>query len=344
MRDVKKRICLSILAFMLCGITGCEKMEHGPALNLPKEATEVWLTQVYAEVESSVQEVEVVKSDTEQMLKEAQGVVAEAQKLVEELEQDINHVAEGKKRQDEGKVGIGITEVEGTEKDTAGEAFGEAVTEQNGTEAIQDGGPEEALKQTYEFTYSEKAYFADALFIGDSRTKGLELYGTFDNADYFAEPGLSLYTLAKTKLEVGEYGKLKLEELLEKEQYGKIYLMLGINELGYNFDTTVQKYQDLVTQLRQQQPDAILYVCANLHVTEVRDEHDEIHNNTNIDKINAYIATMADAQEIFYLDVNALFDDAEGNLDKEIASDDSHVRVAAYEDWCNWLKENTIVK
>lgn len=198
--------------------------------------------------------------------------------------------------------------------------------------------------ESYEFTPSEKEYFSDALFIGDSRTMGLQLYGTLDNADYFATPGLSLYTIPKTKLDVGEHEDITLTELLEQEDYGKIYLMLGINELGYHFDTTMEKYQTLVSELREQEPEGILYVCANLHVTSTRHENDEIHNNTNIDKINAQIEALADNKDIFYLDVNVLFDDEEGNLNEEVASDDSHVLGTYYEDWCDWLGENTIVK
>lgn len=316
MIDMKKKLSLGIMILSLCCITGCEKMEHGPASNLPEEATKVWLTQVHAEVESAVKDVEKVTSDAAQIMEEADSAVEEIKKLIEELEAQ-----------------------------TGKEAVWEQGEEQLESEGnTQDNSQGEQLEQSYEFTHSEKEYFDDALFIGDSRTKGLQLFGTLDNADFFAEPGLSLYNLSKTKLEVGEFGKLKLEELLEQVQYGKIYLMLGINELGYHFDTTQEKYQELVTKLRQMQPDAILYVCANLHVTEVRDKYDEIHNNTNIDKMNAYIATMADEQDIFYLDINELFDDEEGNLDKEIASDDSHVLGAAYEDWCKWLGENTIVK
>lgn len=196
----------------------------------------------------------------------------------------------------------------------------------------------------YEFTASDKDYFSDALFIGDSRTVGLQLYGTLDNADYFATPGLSLYTIPRTKVTIGEYEDITLEELLEKKDYGKIYLMLGINELGYNFDTTVEKYNELVSQLRMAEPDAVLYVCANLHVTITRHENDEIHNNDSINKINAEIAKLADRKDIFYLDVNTLFDDEAGNLNEEYTSDDSHVLGTYYEEWCNWLGDNTIVK
>ncbi|MBQ7777138.1 MAG: hypothetical protein IJ379_14570 [Lachnospiraceae bacterium] len=197
---------------------------------------------------------------------------------------------------------------------------------------------------TYEFSVGDKEYFSDALFIGDSRTVGLQLYGKLDNADYFAAPGLSLYSIPRTKVTVGEYTDVTLTELLEKKDYGKIYLMLGINELGYNFEKTLTKYHELVAELRTKEPQAILYACANLHVTDIRDENDEIHNNDNINRINAEIAALEDKKDIFYLDVNELFDDEAGNLNQEYASDDSHVLGTCYDDWCDWLIEHTIVK
>ncbi len=195
----------------------------------------------------------------------------------------------------------------------------------------------------YEFTTSEKEYFADALFIGDSRTVGLQLYGTLDNADYFATPGLNVHTISKALVPM-EGENLSLEEFLEKKDYKKIYVMLGINGLGYNFDVTVERYQNLVASLQEKEPGVIIYVCANLHVTSVRDENDKIHNNEAINRINGEIAALEDRKDIFYLDINELFDDEDGNLSKEYASDDSHVLGKYYEQWCEWLREHTIIK
>ena len=198
--------------------------------------------------------------------------------------------------------------------------------------------------ETYEFTVSDPSYFDDALFIGDSRTVGLREYGTLDNADYFASAGLNLYTIKGAKVGPKEGPKVTLEEMLEQETYGKIYVMLGINELGYDFDTTVEKYQAFIDYLFTMQPDTILYVCANMHVNSLRNELDEIHNNEAINRINQAIAAFADQKNIFYLDVNPLFDDAEGNLAEEFISDDTHIMGNYYETWCNWYCENTIVK
>jgi len=244
---------------------------------------------------------------------------------------------------------VSVGSEEGWNEDTAAvqkeSQTEEYLQEESDTEAIPQESAEEVLTpETYEFTVSDKSYFDDALFIGDSRTAGLKKYGTLDNADYFASAGLSLYTIDSTKVETAEGKKIKLEEMLADNTYGKIYIMLGINELGYDFDTTVQKYQEFINYIFDMQPDTILYVCANMHVNSLRSELDEIHNNPAIDRMNEQIASFADQKTIFYLDVNPLFDDENGNLAQEYISDDTHLLGMYYETWCNWYCENTIVK
>lgn len=214
------------------------------------------------------------------------------------------------------------------------------------TEETQSGPtePEISPPETYTFTASDKSYFDDALFIGDSRTAGLQKYGTLDNADYFASAGLNLYTLGRTKVETADGSKIKLEDMLTHNAYGKVYIMLGINELGYDFDTTVQKYGELIDYIFTLQPDAILYVCANMHVNKLRSDLDEIHNNPAIDRMNEQIAMFADQEKIFYIDINPTFDDEEGNLAQEYISDDTHLMGIYYETWCEWYMQNTIIK
>lgn len=223
------------------------------------------------------------------------------------------------------------------------------VSDQGETEVKEEDSVEETLEKpitfsgTYEFTTSDKAYFDDALFIGDSRTVGLKKYGILDNADYFAAAGLNLYTLGRTKVENSEGETIKLEDMLTHNSYGKVYIMLGINELGYNFDTTIQKYGELIDYIFSLQPDAILYVCANMHVNKLRSELDEVHNNPAINRMNEQIAMFADQEKIFYIDINPTFDDEEGNLAQEYISDDTHLMGMYYETWCEWYMQNTIV-
>lgn len=192
------------------------------------------------------------------------------------------------------------------------------------------------------FAISDSSYFDDALFIGDSRTVGLCEYGTLKNADYFASIGMSVYKLWDETLSVEEVGKVKLQELLNVKQYGKIYIMLGINELGCKMEKTIAENEETIQRIRKQQPEATIYLCANLHVTKARSDRDELINNKKIDKYNRKLETLTDNSEVYYIDVNEEFDDENGNLRAECTGDDVHVYAKYYQDWSEWLCENTV--
>ena len=164
-------------------------------------------------------------------------------------------------------------------------------------------------------------------------------FGYFETADFFATPGLSVYSIPQTEVTVEGYENITLEELLAEKEYDKVYVMLGMNELGYRFPQTVERYRIFIEDLQDQEPCAQLILCANLHVTNTRSNNDKFFNNENIDKINEEIRILAEEKELVYLNINELFDNEDGELDKEYASDDSHVTVENYIRWCDWIVE-----
>ena len=100
----------------------------------------------------------------------------------------------------------------------------------------------------------EPSYFDDALFIGDSRTVGIQLYGVLTGADFFCNTGMSIYSLRKANIEIEGVGKIGISDLLKTKSYGKVYVMLGINEISYSFNGTVKKYKALLDEIRETQP------------------------------------------------------------------------------------------
>lgn len=215
--------------------------------------------------------------------------------------------------------------------------------ETTSTEVIEEDFSSEEDEKT-EFTWSTVGpeYFDDALFIGDSRTVGLSEYGNLSNATYFALSGMSIYNVEKETVSVANVGRVTLNYLMTNQTYGKIYVMLGINELGYDRNQTVKRFGEFLGRLREAQPNAIIYIGANLHVTESRSSTDAVFNNRNIDAYNAAIAEFADQQSCFYIDVNELFDDANGNLRADYSNDNAHPLGKYYASWCEWLKEHTV--
>lgn len=186
-----------------------------------------------------------------------------------------------------------------------------------------------------------KVSMQDALFIGDSRTVGLMEYAGIKEADFFCSTGMSVFSLQKNAVSVPGVGKVKLTKLLETKKYKKIYVMLGINELGYPFKSIVSKYGELISLIQKKQPDATIFIQANLHVSKKRSDSDKTINNKKIDQLNAELAKLADQKTKFYLDVNPQFDDKNGALASDKSQDNAHLYAKYYAEWGQWIMKET---
>ncbi len=201
--------------------------------------------------------------------------------------------------------------------------------------------------KTYELVAVDEEYFSDALFIGDSRTVGLSEYCAplDERAVFYAKVSLTIYgVLDKPFLEEGSE-KISIREALEDKEFGKIYIMLGLNEIGTGTaETFAAEYQNVVSELRELQPDAIIYIQGIMHVTENKSSGDKYFNNDNINERNEALSQLADNKTVFYLDMNEAVDDENGNLIKELSFDDVHLKASSYERWYQYLLEHGIVR
>ncbi len=195
-----------------------------------------------------------------------------------------------------------------------------------------------------EFLPGDKSYFDDALFIGDSRCVGIAEYGNLDNATFFVREGMAVRNVWEKESTVKDVGKMFLQDLLEANSYAKIYVMLGFNELGYDHDETAAKYKETLDKLHEMEPQAIIYVCSNLHVTAEETAKNPTFGNSNIDMFNEKIRAFTDHETFFYLDVNEKFNDEAGNLMDEYTSDRVHLRAKYYQEWSDWFAQKTIQK
>lgn len=187
----------------------------------------------------------------------------------------------------------------------------------------------------YDFSQVDESYFDDALFIGDSRTVGLRDYTSLpEHADFYCETSLTVYKV----LEEDFKGLGTIREALEAKDYGKIYLMVGINELGRGTtEDYMEKYTEVVDTLRAWEPDAKLIIQGVMHVSGEKNSKDPIFNNSNINARNNAVATLADNKDIFYIDVNEVVCDEEGNLNEEYTFDQIHL-LGVYNDlWKEFL-------
>lgn len=211
----------------------------------------------------------------------------------------------------------------------------------NNVKSVKTANTVDGQEENSYFTTVDTDYFDDALFIGDSRTVGLDKYSGLDNADYFAKVGLTVYDVTSISTETN-YGTLMLTDLLSMRTYKKVYIMFGVNELAQDLEESASVFNGLIDTVRSYQPDAIIFIEANLHVGAERSALGEPYSNDRLEKYNKMLSEFADNEKIFYIDVNEIYDDDDGNLAAEYTDDDLHLNGEYYSLWADWLCSNAV--
>lgn len=181
----------------------------------------------------------------------------------------------------------------------------------------------------------------DTLFVGDSRTVGIREYSGLKGADFFCSVGMNVFDVTGESLSVDGVGNVTLSQLLSKKQYSKVYIMLGINEVGYPHSSVVDKYSKVLDLIKEKQPNASIIIEANLHVSKSRSDSDKVVNNASINDLNTKLSALADGRKVFYIDANTIFDDASGSLSSDMTSDGTHLYAKYYPTWVEWISTET---
>ena len=247
----------------------------------------------------------------------------------------------------------GDTVPEGTEDPTgesrtpaAGETSADTQTETMTTEEPQPTETSEELPKEVVYHTVDDSYFDDAVFIGDSRTVGMYEYGGLEETStFYASTGLTIYKMFDSKIVAvpGQKKKITVEEALSEKQFAKIYLMIGINEMGTGtVESFMKAYGEAVQHLQQLQPDAVIYLQAIMKVTTERSGQGDYITNEGIEARNEEIAKLADDEKIYYLDVNPLICDETGGMVASYTYDGVHLKAQYIPIWLDFLKEHAV--
>lgn len=190
-------------------------------------------------------------------------------------------------------------------------------------------------------------WFADAVFIGDSRTDGFKLFsGVTREATFLDYTGLTVFEVMENKAVIrdGEE-KISVLQALEKAQYGKVYISLGVNELGYwDPNRFADTYADFIDAVRERQSTATLYIQAIIPVnTELCKTYKQPYYVTNerIAAFNETLFAMAAEKEVCLLRVDEPFLDASGETAKDLSADGVHFTKEGYRLWLDYLLTHT---
>lgn len=181
------------------------------------------------------------------------------------------------------------------------------------------------------------SWYDNVLFIGDSRTVGLRDNARTGNAEYFCTTYLSVFNYDSETASDTNFDSQTLASLLASKTYDKIFLNLGINEAGYPVSSLMGSYSEMVDAIRQAQPNATIILQGILNVSKDYADDREYFSPASINKINDEIRALSNNRDIYYIDINAYFSDADGYLDPELSVDGCHLTEAAYQEWMTYI-------
>ncbi len=187
----------------------------------------------------------------------------------------------------------------------------------------------------------DSSYFDDAVFIGDSRTRSLQLYSGLNNTTFLADTGLTIYTVLDKQMTASTGEKTTVRNYLTSHQFQKIYLMLGVNELGTGTtESFVASYSEVLQTIQELQPDALIYLQAILNISQSKHNEGTYINNDTIHERNELLKTLADNQHIYWLDANPAICDENGYLIETYTFDGVHLQAKYVPIWVTWLEEH----
>ncbi len=262
---------------------------------------------------------------------------------------------------------VAVSESSGENGETVGDQQEAETANNTGNEQVTDAetsaeATEELEEEKYVLAEVPDEYFADALFIGDSRTVGLSEYceQLVDVATFYSKISLTIYDFDKkefVEVPIKQEGeeeaepedisteKVTIEEALSRQEFGKVYIMLGLNELGSgSVESFCESYGNVINRIHELQPEATIYIQGIMHVTAEKSDHDKIFKNSTINERNEGLKGLADNQHVFYIDMNEATDDENGNLTSELSFDNIHLKAKSYALWYDYLKTHAYVK
>lgn len=204
----------------------------------------------------------------------------------------------------------------------------EAVTE---TTAPATTGPELSQFYTPEF-------FDTALFVGDSITTGLSLYGFINDDNVFAQQGMA----PSTALDATING-ITLSDAVVKVKPERIYIMLGTNSVGYADASylvgCMDEFLKSVTSLSK----AKVYVLSIPPVTKAAELSDEnCLSKAAVEEYNTLLKPVVESNNAVFIDFHALLCDSEGYFREEYAEADGiHFMGDTYKVMLSMLEEKT---
>ena len=193
----------------------------------------------------------------------------------------------------------------------------------------------------------DDSFFENAVFLGDSRTEGLQLFGGLGAGTFYWARGMSVFRADSEDYRLFEVDgeKLTMMEALAKGSYDKVYIMIGVNELGYPVESYEKGLSELLDKAIAAQPEAVIYLQMMPPLNDPMCRANKLGsylNNENLSRFNEAVVRMAAEKRVVLLNTAEVYTGEDGQLPQELANDGCHFAYSAYSLWADYLRCHTI--
>lgn len=190
----------------------------------------------------------------------------------------------------------------------------------------------------------DDTYFADAVFIGDSRMEGFRNQSGITQGQFLTGIGMNVNNIFTQKYIHLYNEQITVYQALINTQYKKVYIMLGTNDLGEpDFDAFKENYRLCLSEIKKLLPqDTLIYVINVAYVEEAKIEDTSYVNNQNIEIVNQKILELCEEEGYYYLNVNEVLSDGNHSLIEGATSDGVHMYDTYCKIWLDYLRTHYV--
>lgn len=190
----------------------------------------------------------------------------------------------------------------------------------------------------------DDTYFADAVFIGDSRMEGFRNQSGITHGQFLTGIGMNVNNIFTQKYIHLYNEQITVYQALINTQYKKVYIMLGTNDLGEpDFDAFKENYRLCLSEIKKLLPqDTLIYVINVAYVEEAKIEDTSYVNNQNIEIVNQKILELCEEEGYYYLNVNEVLSDGNHSLIEGATSDGVHMYDTYCKIWLDYLRTHYV--
>lgn len=176
-------------------------------------------------------------------------------------------------------------------------------------------------------TLEKLDYDADIVFFGDSIT------AQSDFREYFPEKKIVTLGYPGDNL-LGMQERVEGVAAVNPEQ---VFVLGGINGLkSYTEQVGLERYDTLLSMLKEQLPNAEIYVISVLPIS--KDKELEVCSNEVINDFNSELVLLVDKYGFTYVDIHSLYVDNNGAMDENLTKDGVHLYSEAYDKWAEKIR------